>query len=142
MRKQELTQKDYPIAETQPSKVKGKRGIALSELTMDAVLEGRVALEDLQITPEALLKQAEIAKSVGRATLSGNFERAAEMNKLPNSEVMEIYELLRPGRAGSKSTLLEAAEKIRSRYSAEGLAEFIEEAAEFYDKRGLFKKRY
>lgn len=142
MRKQKLTQKDYPIAETQPSKVKGKRGIALSELTMDAVLEGRVALEDLQITPEALLKQAEIAKSVGRATLSGNFERAAEMNKLPNSEVMEIYELLRPGRAGSKSTLLEAAEKIRSRYSAEGLAEFIEEAAEFYDKRGLFKKRY
>ena len=142
MRKQKLTQKDYPIAETQPSKVKGKRGIALSELTMDAVLEGRVALEDLQVTPEALLKQAEIAKSVGRATLSGNFERAAEMNKLPNSEVMEIYELLRPGRAGSKSTLLEAAEKIRSRYSAEGLAEFIEEAAEFYDKRGLFKKRY
>jgi propanediol dehydratase small subunit len=142
MRKQKLTQKDYPIAETQPSKVKGKRGIALSELTMDAVLEGRVALEDLQITPEALLKQAEIAKSVGRATLSGNFERAAEMNKLPNSEVMEIYELLRPGRAGSKSTLLEAAQKIRSRYSAEGLAEFIEEAAAFYDKRGLFKKRY
>ena len=142
MRKQKLTQKDYPIAETQPSKVKGKRGIALSELTMDAVLEGRVALEDLQITPEALLRQAEIAKSVGRATLSGNFERAAEMNKLPNSEVMEIYELLRPGRAGSKSTLLEAAQKIRSRYSAEGLAEFIEEAAEFYDKRGLFKKRY
>ena len=142
MRKQKLTQKDYPIAETQPSKVKGKRGIALSELTMDAVLEGRVVLEDLQITPEALLKQAEIAKSVGRATLSGNFERAAEMNQLPNSEVMEIYELLRPGRAGSKSTLLEAAEKIRSRYSAEGLAEFIEEAAEFYDKRGLFKKRY
>ena len=140
--KQKLTQKDFPIAETQPSKVKGKRGIALSELTMDAVLEGRVALEDLQITPEALLKQAEIAKSVGRATLSGNFERAAEMNKLPNSEVMEIYELLRPGRAGSKSTLLEAAQKIRSRYSAEGLAEFIEEAAEFYDKRGLFKKRY
>ena len=142
MRKQKLTQKDYPIAETQPSKVKGKRGIALSELTMDAVLEGRVALEDLQITPEALLKQAEIAKSVGRATLSGNFERAAEMNKLPNSEVMVIYELLRPGRAGSKSALLEAAQKIRSRYSAEGLAEFIEEAAEFYDKRGLFKKRY
>ena len=142
MRKQKLTQKDYPTAETQPSKVKGKRGIALSELTMDAVLEGRVALEDLQITPEALLKQAEIAKSVGRATLSGNFERAAEMNQLPNSEVMEIYELLRPGRAGSKSTLLEAAQKIRSRYSAEGLAEFIEEAAEFYDKRGLFKKRY
>ena len=142
MRKQKLTQKDYPIAETQPSKVKGKRGIALSELTMDAVLEGRVALEDLQITPEALLKQAEIAKSVGRATLSGNFERAAEMNKLPNSEVMEIYELLRPGRAGSKSALLEAANKIRSRYSAKGLAEFIEEAAEFYDKRGLFKKRF
>ena len=91
MSEEKLNKKDFPIAETRPSKVKGKRGMALSELTMDAVLEGKVNLDDLQITPEALLQQAEIAKSVGRKTLSGNFERAAEMNKLPNSEVIEIY---------------------------------------------------
>jgi propanediol dehydratase small subunit len=142
MSEEKLNKKDFPIAETRPSKVKGKRGMALSELTIDAVLEGKVNLDDLQITPEALLQQAEIAKSVGRKTLSGNFERAAEMNKLPNSEVIEIYELLRPGRTESKSTLLHAAKKIRDKYQAEELAKFIEEAGEFYDKRGLFKKRF
>ena len=142
MREKKLNQQDFPIAETRPSKVKGKRGMALSELTIEAVLEGNVDLDDLQITPEALLQQAEIAKSVGRKTLSENFERAAEMNNLPNSEVMEIYELLRPGRTESMSTLLDAAKKIRTEYQAEKLAKFIEEAAEFYDKRGLFKKRF
>ena len=142
MREKKLNQRDFPIAETRPSKVKGKRGMALSELTINAVLEGTVDLEDLQITPEALLQQAEIAKSVGRKTLSENFERAAEMNNLPNSEVMEIYELLRPGRTESMSTLLEEAKKIRNEYQAEKLAKFIEEAAEFYEKRGLFKKRF
>ena len=142
MREKKLNRQDFPIAETRPSKVKGKRGMALSELTIEAVLEGNVDLDDLQITPEALLQQAEIAKSVGRKTLSENFERAAEMNNLPNSEVMEIYELLRPGRTESMSTLLDAAKKIRTEYQAEKLAKFIEEAAEFYDKRGLFKKRF
>ena len=142
MREKKLNQLDFPIAETRPSKVKGKRGMALSELTINAVLEGTVDLEDLQITPEALLQQAEIAKSVGRKTLSENFERAAEMNNLPNSEVMEIYELLRPGRTETMSALLEAAKKIRNEYQAEKLAKFIEEAAEFYEKRGLFKKRF
>ena len=142
MREKKLNQRDFPIAETRPSKVKGKRGMALSELTINAVLEGTVDLEDLQITPEALLQQAEIAKSVGRKTLSENFERAAEMNNLPNSEVMEIYELLRPGRTETMSALLKAAKKIRNEYQAEKLAKFIEEAAEFYEKRGLFKKRF
>jgi len=142
MREKKLNRQDFPLAETRPSKVKGKRGMALSELTIEAVLEGNVDLDDLQITPEALLQQAEIAKSVGRKTLSENFERAAEMNNLPNSEVMEIYELLRPGRTESMSTLLDAAKKIRTEYQAEKLAKFIEEAAEFYDKRGLFKKRF
>jgi len=142
MREKKLNRQDFPLAETRPSKVKGKRGMALSELTIEAVLEGTVDLDDLQITPDALLQQAEIAKSVGRKTLSENFERAAEMNNLPNSEVMEIYELLRPGRTESMSTLLDAAKKIRTEYQAEKLAKFIEEAAEFYDKRGLFKKRF
>jgi propanediol dehydratase small subunit len=142
MSEHSLNKQDFPLAETRPSKIKGKRGVALPELTMDAVLKGDVNLEDLQITPEALLQQAQIAKSVGRATLSENFKRAAEMNDLPNSEVIRIYELLRPGRTESKSTLIQAAQKIRKDYNAEKLAAFIEEAAEFYEKRGLFKKRF
>ena len=64
------------------------------------------------------------------------------MIKIPQSEVMEIYELLHPGRAQSQKELLDVAQRIRSRYEAVLLAEFIQEAADFYQKRGLFRKRY
>ncbi|MDU9002595.1 diol dehydratase small subunit [Sedimentitalea todarodis] len=138
----ELDAKDYPIAQTRPERVLGRRGKPLDSLTLDAVIDGDVEMEDLRITPQALLQQAQIAKSVGRAALAGNLERAAEMTEIPQAEVMRIYELLRPGRSASSDELRDAAHQIRSRYNATLLADFIEEAAAFYDKRGLFRKRY
>ena len=53
-----LTASDYPIAETQPDEVIGNRGKPLSSLTMEAVLNGDVTMEDLRITPRALEQQA------------------------------------------------------------------------------------
>ena len=82
------------------------------------------------------------SRSVGRSALAGNFERAAEMTQLPQNEVMQIYELLRPGRAESKDSLLAVAQRLRREFDAPLLADFIAEAAEFYEKRGLFQKRY
>lgn len=137
-----LTSQDYPTAEKRPDQVVGNRGKPLPSLTLDAVISGDVDMEDLRITPRALLQQAQIAKSVGRAALAQNFERAAEMTRLPQDEVMAIYELLRPGRAASKASLLEAAKKIRLEFDAEKLADFVEEAASYYEKRGLFQKRF
>ncbi len=137
-----LTASDYPIAETQPDEVIGNRGKPLSSLTMEAVLNGDVTMEDLRITPRALEQQAQISKSVGRSTLAGNFERAAEMTRLSQEEIMAIYELLRPGRAASKDSLLDVAQRLRDEQDAPLLADFIEEAARFYEKRGLFRKRY
>ena len=49
-----LTAKDYPTAETRPERVVGRRGKALSGLTLDAVMAGDVTMEDLRITPQAL----------------------------------------------------------------------------------------
>ena len=137
-----LTAKDYPIAENRPEEVTGSRGKPLASLTMEAVLSGEVSMEDLRITPRALEQQAQISKSVGRSTLAGNFERAAEMTRLSQEEVMAIYELLRPGRAASKDSLLDVAQRLRDEQDAPLLADFIEEAARFYEKRGLFRKRY
>ena len=137
-----LTAKDYPTAETRPENVIGSRGKPLSALTLEAVVNGDVEMEDLRITPRALLQQAQISRSVGRAALAGNLERAAEMTRLPQDEVMSIYELLRPGRAPSKDALLDAANRVRKDYGAQQLADFIEEAARFYELRGLFRKRY
>ena len=142
MAKTPLTANDYPIAETQPEEVIGNRGKPLSSLTIESVINGDVSMEDLRITPKALEQQADIATSVGRSALAGNLKRAAEMTRLPQSEVMAIYELLRPGRAVSKDSLLDEAQRLRNEQDAPLLADFIEEAASFYEKRGLFRKRY
>ena len=74
-----------------------------------SVIAGEVALEDLRITPAALRMQAEIARSAGRPMLAENFERAAEMVDVPQDFLMQVYELLRPGRAKDKAPLLAAA---------------------------------
>lgn len=137
-----LTARDYPIAETQPDEVIGNRGKPLPSLTMDAVLNGDVDMEDLRITSQALEHQAEIATSVERSAFAGNLKRASEMTRLPQSEVMSIYELLRPGRATSAESLRDAATRVRNDYDAKLLGDFLDEAARFYEQRGLFRRRY
>jgi propanediol dehydratase small subunit len=133
---------DYPLAENRPDLVKTARGKALADLTLDAVMDGEVTLEDLRITPQALLDQARVATLAGRPTLGRNFERAAELIAVPQDYLLRVYELLRPGRAKSKADLLEAATTLRKTYSATKMAAFVEEAAEVYEKRGLFTFRF
>ena len=133
---------DYPLAETQADAVTGPRGKPLAEITLDAVLAGTVTMEDLRITPSALSAQAEIARDAGRPTLALNFARAAELVDVPQEIIMQVYELLRPGRARTKQQLLDAAAMMRDAHGAERIARFIEEAAETYEARGLFTFRF
>jgi propanediol dehydratase small subunit len=142
MSEDRLTIADYPLAEKRPEIVRGKRGKGLEEITLDAVRDDRVALEDLRITTRALRQQAEIARAAGRETLAENFERAAELVDVPQDTIMRVYELLRPGRAQSKSVLLAAAAELREQFGASLMAAFVEEAAAVYERRGLFKKRF
>ncbi len=142
MSKEHLSVADYPLAEKRPEIVRGKQGKQLDEITLEALLEDRVTLEDLRITSAALRQQAEIAESAGRSTLAANFERAAELVDVPQDTIMRIYELLRPGRAQSPKELLAAARELREQRGAERMAAFVEEAAEVYERRGLFKKRF
>ncbi len=112
--------------------------ILQSELPCD----GEIDMEDLRITAGALRAQADVARSVARDTLAENFERAAEMTRLPQQEIMTIYELLRPGRARSRDELAATAERLRTAFDAPRLAAFVDEAAGLYQKRGLFRTRY
>jgi glycerol dehydratase small subunit/propanediol dehydratase small subunit len=137
-----LTIADYPLAETQPDRVRGKRGKTLSDISLNEVMAGAVTMDDLRITPQALNDQAEIARAAGRPTLALNFERAAELVEVPQAFIMEVYELLRPGRAKSKQQLLDAARAMRMNHGAERIACFIEEAAETYEERKLFTHRF
>jgi propanediol dehydratase small subunit len=137
-----LTIADYPIAEKRPDLVKGRGGKALDDITLERVVTGEVTLDDLRITPAALRLQGEIARAANRDRLAGNFERAAELVEVPQDFIMEVYELLRPGRARDKGPLLAAAQKLRETYGAVTMARFVEEAAEVYERRGLFTYRF
>lgn len=142
MTEKPLSVADYPLAEKRPEIVKGKRGKGVDEITLDGVLKGDVTLDDLAITAPALRQQAEIARAAGRPTLAQNFERAAELVDVPADVIMRIYELLRPGRAESKAKLLEAASELQDTYGASDMAAFVTEAAEVYERRGLFRRRF
>ena len=137
-----LAVQDYPLAETRPEAIRGKRGLALPDITLAAVLAGEVTMVDLQITPRSLQDQAEIAADAGRAALALNFGRAAELVDVPQEVIMSTYELLRPGRAKSRQELYDRATVFRDQYAAPQIAEFITEAADIYEKRGLFTYRF
>lgn len=133
---------DYPLAETRPGEVRGARGLSLDDITLDAVMAGDVSMEDLRITSDALKQQAEISQAAGRASLAANFLRAAELTGVPQDIIMATYELLRPGRAAGRQVMMDAAHRLRTEFAAERMAQFVEEAADVYDRRGLFTTRY
>ena len=137
-----LTKADYPLAETRPEAIRGKRGIALGDITLATVLAGEVTMADLQITPKALQDQAEISADAGRVSLALNFQRAAELVDVPQDLIMSTYELLRPGRARTAQELRDRATLLRDQHGAMQIADFITEAADIYEKRGLFTRRY
>ena len=140
--KKKYTYKDYPISEKYPESVKAKSNKPLSDITIEKLMNEELNMEDLRISEESLISQAEIAESAGRYSLAKNFRRGAEMVRLPQNEIFEIYEKLRPGRAKSQEDLITIAKKLREKYNAFILASFVEEAADIYKKRDLFKKRY
>ena len=133
---------DYPLAEKRPELIEGRRGKRLADITLEKLVAGEVGLEDLRITPAALRMQAELSRAAGRPMLAENFERAAELVDVPQDLLMQVYELLRPGRAQEKAPLLAAARTLRETYGAEQMARFVEEAAEVYERRGLFTYRF
>ena len=136
------TAQDYPLAERRPEFVRGAGGKSLDEISLATLADGSASMENLRITPDALRQQASIARDAGRAELADNFERAAEMATIPQATIMSFYELLRPGRAKNKQELLAAAERLRIDHDAPRIAAFVEEAAEVYELRGLFRFRF
>ncbi len=134
------SQADYPISETHEGSIAGPRGVMLDKITLDAVSAGEIEIEDLRISREALLAQADIARAAGRNTLALNFERGAELIDVPQDIIMQTYELLRPGRANTQSELLAQAKLLREEFGAANIADFIERAAEIYRQRGLLNE--
>ena len=127
---------DYPLGSRRPDLVRTASGLRLDQVTLDAVLEGRIAPEDLRATPETLSRQSAVARAAGRSQLADNLARAAELAKVPSETILEIYTALRPHR--STAAELDAwAARLEEEYGAPLSAAFVREAAAAYAERGL-----
>jgi len=131
--------RDFPLASRRPDLVQSASGMKLEDITLDKVVAGHIRFEDIKIRPETLEYQAQIAESVHRPRLAANLRRAAEMTRIPDERLLEMYNSLRPYRS-TKQELLDMAAELESSYQARVCAALVREAAEVYDKRGRLKK--
>jgi propanediol dehydratase small subunit len=114
-------------------------GRALQDLSLEKVLNGELKAEDFRISDETLRKQADAAAAGGYRQLAENLRRAAELTRISNEEVLDIYNQLRPGRSNYKA-LVALSERLENEYGAHLTAAMVKEAAEVYLARGIVRK--
>ncbi len=130
---------DYPLAQKRPDLVRTATGLSLEDIVLDKAETGKISFNDMKIRPETLEYQAQIGEAVGRPQLAGNIRRAAEMTRISDERVLEIYEALRPYRS-TKKELLDIAEELEKQYQARACAALVREAAEVYEKRRRLRR--
>ena len=125
----------YPLME-RDAELAAASGRPLHEVTLEALADGRLQPGDLTVDGETLRRQAAIAREAGYVQLAENLTRAAELTAVPNQELLQMYELLRPGRSGFEQ-LIDLAKRLESSYAAPVTAAFVREAAAVYRRRQL-----
>ncbi|MBM4313472.1 MAG: diol dehydratase small subunit [Deltaproteobacteria bacterium] len=131
--------RDYPLASKRPDLLRTISGLDFSEISLENVSSGKIACHEIRISPETLDCQARIAEAQGRFQLATNFRRAAELTRVPDQEVLRIYNALRPNQS-TKEELLAIATEFEEKYGATMNAGFIRDAIDVYEKRDLLKK--
>jgi propanediol dehydratase small subunit len=129
---------DYPLGSRRPDLVRTPSGLALDELTLDAVRAGRFGPDELRATPETLRRQSSVALAAGRTQLADNLARAAELADVPAATILEIYTALRPHRS-TADELGAWATRLETELAAPLTAAFVREAATAYAERGLLE---
>ena len=129
-------QVDYPLGVHRKDLLFTPTGKSVDEITIEAVVSGKVTAEDLRITPDTLRLQAQISEKVGRVQLGANLRRAAEMTAISDARVLEIYNALLPN-ASTKAELEAIATELATSYQAENLAALVREAADVYERRDI-----
>jgi len=105
--------------------------------TVEAAVDGKLALSDLRMDPATLAHQAAVAEAGGNPQLAENFLRAAELAVIDDEEVMNLYEALRPHRSSAEQ--LEALRVSLESRGAPRCAELVGQAAVVYARRGLLR---
>ncbi len=126
----------YPLGEQSLDTVHSATEVSLDQITLQAVMEGRVTAADLRISGETLRRQADIAEHAGFRQFAQNLRRGAELVDIPDDELVHIYTALRPRRS-TYAELSALADELERRYRAVLVAGMLREAAEAYAARGL-----
>jgi propanediol dehydratase small subunit len=125
----------YPLGADSRGRVRAESGKAVADITLDAAVRGELEPRDVAISAETLRLQAEFANQADNPQLGENLRRAAELVTFGDEELLQFYEMLRPGRSSAHELDVLAA-TLRER-GAERCAELVREAREAYLRRGL-----
>jgi len=110
-------------------------GIRLEQAEHHELAQHAAPLTLVQVRARAERRQAVVAEQHGNPQLAENLRRAAELTRLPDDEVLAIYEALRPGRS-TPAQLIERAASLEAR-GLPRCAALLTEAADVYARRGL-----
>jgi propanediol dehydratase small subunit len=125
-----------------PGEIDPRRSVSRADpaaLTLEHLRAGKIMPDDVTISRETLLAQAERAEAEGYPQLARNFRRAAELTAIPNEVLLQTYEKMRPYRS-TYYELLAMSQEISARYDAPETGEYIRQAAEAYQAKGLLAK--
>jgi propanediol dehydratase small subunit len=112
-------------------------GKPAEELTVGALVRDELAPDDVRIHPATLEAQAVVAEQHGNPQLAANFRRGAELARFSETEILSLYEALRPRRSTAEE-LAAMAGDLEAR-SAPLCAALVREAAAAYAQRGLLR---
>lgn len=129
---------DFPLYEKHQADIKTSTGKKMKEFTIEAVLNGQLTSEDCRISAEILEAHAQIEDSAGNCQIAETLRKSAEMTRIPDERIMEIYNTLRP-RCSTKEALILIAEELDNKYNAPRNAAFVRDAIKVYEKRNMFK---
>jgi propanediol dehydratase small subunit len=113
-------------------------GRSVDELSVQGILSGDLVAEDFRIHGETLNHQARVAEEAGYTQLAENLRLAAELTHMPNEEILDIYNTLRPRRTSYKE-MIDMADRLENERKAPLTASLVREAAAVYLKRAIVK---
>ena len=128
----------YPLGQHLEGLLKSKTEVRYEDISMASLRKGKIGADDLSISSDTLRMQARAAAGAGYLQLASNLSRAAELVRIPNERLLEIYEALRP-RHSTKAQLLAITSELQKKHDAPANARFVREAAEAYQDSGLLK---
>ena len=130
-----MAELSYPLAIGGRDHVRSSTGTTVAEITLDAVVSGRLGPRDVAVAADTLRLQADFAEGGGNPQLAENLRRGSELVAFDDDELLRFYEMLRPGRSSAQE--LESLADTLAARGAERCAALVREARATYVRRGL-----